>query len=262
MNKKVFWLSLIGILVSFAGGFLLANALNRREIENLRVEVGRLKNTTQQQSAESSEKSSSDQNLTDEEIRQKLAEADKNPENIEFQKGLAIALYQYASMKQEPKWLTEVARLLTRVYEKNPRDYNTIISLGDIYFNISQNAAAGPPVDDVTQTESNKNLEKSREFYQKALGIKPKDSNARTDLGLTYLSENPPQNEKAISEFQKSLQANPKDERALENITRAFINAGKTKEAEEFLEKLKQANPSHEAINDLASRLAEKKNSK
>jgi tetratricopeptide (TPR) repeat protein len=255
MNKKVFWLSIIAIMVSFAGGFLLANALNRKELDNLRSEIGRLKNTPQ-----TPEKENSDQTLSAEEIRQKIAEADKNPENIEFQKGLAMALYQYASMKQEPQWLPDVGRLLNRVHEKNPKDFNTIISLGNLYLDIAQNNADSDDLE--AKGQNNKNIGKSREFYQKALEIKPNETDVQTDLGITYLLENPPQNDKAIAEFQKSLKSNPKDERALENIIRAFINAGKTKEAEEFLSKLRQLNPNYESLNELDTKLTEKKNSK
>src|SRR5687768_14154381 len=133
MNKKAFWLSILGILVSFAGGFLLANALNRKELDNLRAEAERLKNAPQTVSETEPQDA-----LTEDEIRQKIVEADANPQNIQFQKGLAMGLYRYASMKREPKWLQDVARLLSRVHEKNPKDFNTAVSLGNIYFDIAQ----------------------------------------------------------------------------------------------------------------------------
>jgi len=239
MNKKSFWLSIIGIIISFVGGFLLANALNRKELDDLQAEVGRLKSLSP-----TSAETNSEATLTDEEIRQKITEADRNPENIEFQKSLAIALYRYATMKQDLNLLPEVARLLERAYEKNPKDYNLVISLGNIYFDIGQSK------------NDSEAIEKSRVFYQKALEIKPNETDARTDLGLTYLLFNPPENEKAIVEFQKSLQANPRDERALENIVRAFVNVGKTREAATFVDKLKQANPNNEVLPELDSLLS------
>src|SRR5687768_15992675 len=101
MNKKAFWLSILGIIVSFTGGFLLANALNRKELDNLRAEVERLKSAPQTKSETEPQQDA----LTEDEIRQKIVEADANPQNIQFQKGLAMGLYRYASMKREPKWL-------------------------------------------------------------------------------------------------------------------------------------------------------------
>jgi tetratricopeptide (TPR) repeat protein len=249
MNKRAFWLSIIGIIISFAGGFLLANALNRREIDELKARIG-TSVTTPDQAAEEND---SEQALSDEEISQKIEEADKNPGNADFQKSLAMALYRYSSMKQESKWLPEVAKLLNRVHEKNPNDYNTIVSLGNLYFDIAQNGG---------ESEKTKNLEKAREFYQKALIINPKDTEIRNDLGFTYLLSDQPDNSRAIAEFQKSLQANPMDERALEGSVRAGINTGNIKDAETNLEKLRQTNSDNESITELETQLTQKKNNK
>jgi tetratricopeptide (TPR) repeat protein len=255
MNKKAFWLSILGIIISFVGGFLLANALNRKELDNLRAEAERLKSSPQ-----TIDETDSQATLSEDEIRQKIAEADANPENIQSQKGLAVALYQYARIKREPKWLIEIARLLNRVHQKNPRDYNTLISLGNIYFDIAQDAARIDTID--AKGDTNKNFGKAREFYLKALEINPDDTDIRTDLGLTYLLENPPDNNKAAVEFQKTLQANPKDEKALVNIIRAFINADNIKQAEEILGKLKQVNPKNEALPELETQILQNKNNK
>lgn len=252
MNKKVFWLSIIGIVISFAGGFLLANALNRKEIDDLKAEVGHLKSAPQ-----TSQETSSDQALSDDEIRQKISEADNNPENIEFQKNLATALYRYATMKQDPKWLTDIARLLSRVYEKNPKDFNTIISLGNIYFDLAHNETG-----EENAAIKDKNLSKAKDFYQNGLELNPNDTNVRVDLGITYLMGNPPENEKATAEFQKVLQTDSKNERALENIVKAYTNSGKTSEAEKYLAKLKEVNSGNETLPDLEAKLEEKKNNK
>src|SRR4028119_463862 len=103
MNGKVFWLSIVAVTVSFAGGFLLANALNRSELNNLRAENERLKT-----SQNNSNQNQSGLALGDEEIREKIAEADLNPDNLAFQKNLGMALYRYAAMKQDAELLSEV----------------------------------------------------------------------------------------------------------------------------------------------------------
>lgn len=255
MNKKSFWLSILAVIISFIGGFFLANAYNRKEIVSLQSEIGRLKS-----SSPASQTGGSEQPLTDEEIRQKINEADNNPENVDFQKGLAAALYQYANMKQDAKWLVDVARLFGRVHEKNPKDYNTIISLGNVYFDLAQNSNGS----DMTESkeDSQKSLEKSQEFYRKALELKPNDTGARTDLGLTYLFADPPDNNRAIAELQKSLQLNPKDEKTLASLTRAHINSGNINEAADLLEKLKQVNSGNKSVPELETQLAQSKNNK
>lgn len=242
MQKSSLIISIIAVILSFAGGFFLANSINKKEISALQNEVSKLK---------SNEQGSNNQNtLTDEEIAQKIAEADKQPENIEFQKNLAIALYRYASMKQETKYLPDISRLMTRVYEKNPNEYDAIIFLGSVYFDLGAGKS------------DNESLKKAREFYQKALVIKPKEIEVQTDLGLTYLLSNPPEPDKAVAELQKSLQLNAKHEKTLQNMIQAKIGNGKTAEAEEFLQKLKEVNPTNEAIAELSAKVEQSKTKK
>lgn len=244
MNKKALIISLIAVVVSFIGGFILANALNRQEISALQAENGRLKNNPQNGNQEN------EATLSEDEIKQKIAEADQNPQNIDFQKNLAIALYRYANMKQESKWLPDVARILSRVVEHNPKDFNATASLGNIYFDIAQ------------EKQDNETFKKSRELYKKALEIKPDDVETQTDLGLTYLMEKPADETNAISAFQKSLKIDPKNEKTLQNMIQAQIGVGNLPSAEQFLSKLKEINAANEAISELESKLTEKKNSK
>ena len=54
---------------------------------------------------------------------------------------------------------------------------------------------------------------------------------------------------------------NPKHEKTLQNMAQAMIAAGKTKEAEDFINRLKEVNPNNVALKDLTSQLAQGKNS-
>lgn len=234
----------------------MANALNRKELDDLRAENGRLKIASQNTNDENQDAPV----LSDEEIQQKLNEADKNPENTEFQKNLAMALYRYAVMKRESKWLDDVKRLLTRVYEKNPKDYNTLVSLGNIYLDTALAISQSDIIE--TKADTNKNLEKAREFYLKALQINPKDEDVIVDLGLTYLNSQPPETDKAFGEFQKVLKINPKNQKALESIIKTLIRRGKLMEAENYLNKLKEINPGNEALADLQTSIEKEKNNK
>lgn len=244
MNTKVFWLSLIAVVMSFAGGFLLANAFNRSELNSLKAENERLKiiqNETVQ--------SDSDSDLGTEEIRRKIAEADQNPTNLAFQKSLGTALYRYAVAKQDVDLLGEVIRLLERVHMADENDYETLVLLGNIHFDIGY------------FKKENGQFEQSRKFYQKALAQKPDDAEVRTDFGLTFLLAAPPETEKAIPEFQKSLKGNSKHEKALQAMTQAFISQKKPDEAEKYLSRLREVNQSNPAISQLTSQLDELKNS-
>ncbi|HEX9962778.1 MAG TPA: tetratricopeptide repeat protein [Pyrinomonadaceae bacterium] len=239
MNTKALALSIIAVIIGFVGGFLLANALNRKELDALRAETAQLKNAPAK---------TPDLTLADEEIQKKIAEADRNPTDFEFQKNLAIGLYRYAGMKQEAKFLPEVARLLKRVNEGKPQDYETIVALGNVYLDLGQ------------VNKDNAAIEQSREFYRKALSVKKDDADVQNDLGLTYFFAAPPQAEKAIAEYEKALQINPNHEKSLENLIRANLSLGKIKEAEDFLNKLKQVDSKNEALPDLEAQIAQSKN--
>jgi tetratricopeptide (TPR) repeat protein len=240
MNRKVFWLSIIAVVGSFIGGFLLANSLNRNELNVLRSENERLK-TNQNESSQNQ----SGLALSDEEIRGKIAEADSNPNNYAFQKNLGLALYRYAAMKQDADLLGEVGRLLNRAFENNKQDYDVTVTLGNIHFDIGY------------FKKDNGQFQKAREFYLLALQQKPNDADVRTDLGLTYFLVNPPENERAINEFQKSLQVNPKHEKTLQVITQALLNQNNLSEAEKYLVKLKDINSKNQYLTELESRISQ-----
>lgn len=245
MNKRALVISIFAIAVSFIGGFLLANALNKREIISLQAENNRLQAASSGQSDNGSELS-----LTDEEVRQKIAGADQNPSDLKFQKSLGMALYRYATMKQDANLLKEVSRLLNRAYEKDQTDYDLLITLGNLYFDIGY------------FQKDNESFAKAREFYQKALVLKPSDADARTDYGLTFFLQNPPDNEKAAAEFKKSLEDNPKNEKALQFLTQTLLRQGKTQDAENYLAKLKEINPKTPSLSEIQAEMSANDNSK
>jgi tetratricopeptide (TPR) repeat protein len=238
MNKNALAISIVAVIISFIGGFLLANSLNRRDLDALRAENAQLKNV----------QTRSVDDTLEEEIQKKIAEADGNPTNFALQRDLAIALYSYAGMKQDAKFLPEAVRLLRRANEQNPKDYETIVALGNVYLYLGQ------------INKDNAAIEQSREFYRKALSIKNTDADVQNDLGLTYFYAAPPEAEKAIAEYEKALQMNPKHEKSIENLIRAHLSLGKIKEAEDFLNKLKQIDATNESLPELAAQIAQSKN--
>ncbi|GIU83104.1 MAG: tetratricopeptide repeat protein [Acidobacteria bacterium] len=226
MNKKALAISIVAVLISFIGGFLLANALNKRELDRLRQENAKLQ--------------SENRNLTlsDEEIQAKLTEADRKADDFNFQKSLGIALYRYSIISQEPKYLTDVAKLLERASNANPNDFETLAALGDVNFDLGQ------------IKKDNSYYEKARKAYQEALKIRPKDADVQNSIGATYLLSEPPDHEKAIAEFQKALTINPNHEKSLENLIRAYLAQGKNKEAEEVKSRLREVNPQNQILAD------------
>lgn len=228
MNKSFVWISVLAVVIAFAGGFLLANALNRSEFTALKAENERLKNNPQQQQT-----NSNNQELTEEEIKQRIAEADQNPTDFNFQKNLGIGLYRYATVKQNPALLTDVERLLKRAYEINPKDQNVLVFYGNTLFDIG------------FAKKDNEKFEQARKIYSEALAQQPKDSDIQTDYGLTYFYETPPRDEKAIAELKKALAIKPDHERSLQYLAQIYDRQNNPAESQKYLAELKRVNPNN-----------------
>jgi tetratricopeptide (TPR) repeat protein len=162
MRLATIWLTLGGIVVGFVIGFLLASSINRSEINQLRADV-----ETARRSGASPNKGGDD-SLSDEEIRDKIAEADQNPTNVTFQKNLGLALYRYGSIKSDTNTISEAIRLLDRASKLSPADNDITVGLANAWFDLGYVG------------KKNDALEKAREFYQTALSRAPQDAGAGT----------------------------------------------------------------------------------
>jgi cytochrome c-type biogenesis protein CcmH/NrfG len=92
---------------------------------------------------------------------------------------------------------------LESVAAQNPKDVQTRVQLGNIFFDGEQYA-------------------QSITWYEQALAINPNDANVSTDLGVAYYYTNQP--DKALAQFERSLTIDPKHIKTLLNvgIVRAF----------------------------------------
>lgn len=233
MKKSNFWISVLAVVIAFVGGFLFANALNRSELINLKAENERLINSAQ------AAENPSNQELSDEEIKQKIADADRNPDNFEFQKSLGIGLYRYATIKQNSELLLDVERLLKRAYEKNPQDQSVLVFYGNTLFDIG------------FAKKDNEKFDQARKIYQEALMQEPKDVDIQTDYGLTFFYETPPRDDQAIVELQKALSLKPDHERSLQYLAQIYARKNNKTETERYLAELKKVNPQNPIINQL-----------
>ena len=222
-------------LGGLVGGFLLANAINRKEITALRAEFERSKS----QPAASSNGNSNE--LSEDEIAATIERADQNASDFQIQRTHGISLYRYAAMKQNVALLEQSARILERAAALQPGDYDVTIGLGNAYFDIGY------------FSKNNQSLAKAREVYSKGLASKPGDVEVRTDVGLTYYLETPPNLEMAASEFRKSLDKNPRHEKTLQFLVEVLAKQNKTSEAAEYLDKLRSVNPQNQSIAELNS---------
>ncbi|MEO6335014.1 MAG: tetratricopeptide repeat protein, partial [Pyrinomonadaceae bacterium] len=85
---------------------------------------------------------------------------------------------------------------------------------------------------------------------------KPENVDIRTDLGLTYFLQTPPDLVGALTEFKRALDKNPKHEKTLQFMVQTLIKQNKSDEAIEYLERLRAVNPNNESIGELTSLLS------
>ena len=165
---------------------LIANSFNRTEIDGLKKENDRLTQLSTENDAKTSRFT-----LSEDDIRAKITEADANPTNIKFSKELGIGLYRYAAMEKNVGLLTDSIKLLERVTTADPKDYDSLVVLGNAHF------------DKANFGTDKSGFKTAREVYLKASALKPKDPNVLADIALTYSLSEPPEYEKAIPNFEK-----------------------------------------------------------
>jgi len=231
MQSKSILLSLAGLGIGFLLGFLVANSINRVEIEKLRAD--RVSSNVADESVAASA------DLTSDEIHSKIAEADANPANSSYQKNLGLALYKYGSLKNDSEIISEAARLLERAARLSPSDQDIRIGLGNAWFDIGY------------LNKDNESLEKARGQYERALAQSPNDAGLLTDLGMTYFLEEPPNDVKAIYSFKQALAKDPKNEKALQFIIQSLTRTRNKTEALNYLQKLRSEYPSDKSIDGL-----------
>jgi cytochrome c-type biogenesis protein CcmH/NrfG len=110
---------------------------------------------------------------------------------------------QGAAATQPPALDENRVQTLRNAAEQNPRDAQTRVQLGNMYFDAERYNDA------IT-------------WYEAALAIDPSDPNVSTDLGVAYYYTNQP--DRAVRQFEHSLKVDPKHTKTLLNlgIVKAF----------------------------------------
>ena len=239
MHRNTFAFVIVAAIGGFVAGFWLANSLNRN--------AGTMVNSNSQLQATNTAgvpTNPPNSQLSVEEIRAKITEADKNPTNFAFQRDLGISLYRYAAMQSDEGLLAEAARILERADSLTPKDFDVLVALGNAHFDIGffkEDAAS---------------FQKARDIYTKALAVRPADPDVATDRGLTYFLQKPPAYDIAATELSKVSDANPKHERSLQFLVQTYVRQNRLSDAEKAVAKLKGINPNNTAIPELTSMIA------
>jgi cytochrome c-type biogenesis protein CcmH/NrfG len=126
---------------------------------------------------------------------------------------------------ENPSAFLQEEATLKSTLRSNPKDLNTLIQLGNLYYDHRQ-------------------FQEAVEYYGRALEMDPKNTNVRTDRGTSYW--NIGQSDAAISEFKKSLEVDPTHAQTLYNLGVVYLD-GKNdhEEARRTWERLLATNPNY-----------------
>lgn len=218
MKSVSIWVAAGAVVVAFAGGFSFANYLNRGQMT-----------VAQTQASPTADASSQTGTLSDEEIDQKLKEAEANSSNFAFQKGLGLGLYRYGAVRQDKTVIEKSIPVLERAVGLNGDDFDVLVGVGNAYFDLGYFGKENVP------------FEKARAYYTKALNKRPGDVEVRTDMALSYFLMNPPDHKNAVAEFEKAIAIDPKHEKALGFLIQSLDALGK--DSTKYREILRTVNP-------------------
>ncbi|HLL74688.1 MAG TPA: tetratricopeptide repeat protein [Pyrinomonadaceae bacterium] len=239
MDRQKLLYALAGLALGAIASFLFANAANRRELDELRSELARVR--TQSQAGAQTVGQGAPQDGA--QVRELIARADANPADMNVQRQAGEEAYRHALTTGQSAVLADAVRLLKRAHEADPGNYDLLLLIGNSYLTLG--LARDP-----------QNFNEARGYYVKALEARPGDVNAHTLLGMTYFYGRPPDPESAAREYRKALAADPRHEMALQNLASSLITTGAFAEAARRIEELQQVNPSNQSIPKLREELA------
>jgi tetratricopeptide (TPR) repeat protein len=245
----------VALLVGAVAGFVFADRANRKELDELRAEVAQARagKTAAQQGAGQTgaqppaASDSAPAMPSEKEIRDIIAKADARSEDADYQRQVGQGVYMYSLAQNEPALMPEAIRILKRAEKADPKNFQTVLLLGNANFALAQDGDA-------------KLYPEARAYYLRALEAKPDDANLHTLLGMTYYFGSPQDATRAIAEYRKSLAKDPRHEMALQNIVAALVFTGSLDEAGRRIEELEKVNPQNNALGNLRAQLAQARN--
>lgn len=229
MNGKNILIGIVGILVGFIGGFILANSINRNAPANTAPNQAAVNAPFGNQQVQG-------QTVTAQmpDVTEALDRAKNEPNNFEAQMKVGD---MYAKINRFDK----AAEFFAAANRIKPDDFQTLVKLG-------------------TASLENNDPQEAEKWYGKALEIKPDDVNVRSDFGLSFYKRQPPDLERAIKEYNAALAIDPNHEITLQNLTVALLGKKDAGAMETMLARLEKVNPQNSVVPKLKQELELLKN--
>jgi tetratricopeptide (TPR) repeat protein len=233
MTKDNIFYSIIALLLGLIVGFMVANSINRSWALPTQGPAAAAGSQDLPPGHPSVPTGGATADQPDpqamEAVRAAVSLAKNEASNFDAQ--MKAAELSYSVQRYE-----QAIEFLKRANQLRPDDYETVVALGNAYFDAEA-------------------YEDAEKWYAAALVQKPDEVNVRTDLGLTFMFRKSPDLGRAIQEFRRSLELNPNHMQTLQNMTVALTRSGRAEEAQATLDKLEAVNPNNPALQTLRTDL-------
>ena len=227
MNKNKYLFGLIGLVIGFMLSFFITQSLNRS---------GAVTGAQPAVSGGGAQPGGPSQQAMMASVRETLEKAKNNPNDFEAQ---VNAARQFVQVNQVDKSV----EYLKRAFEINPAEAGNLgipPFIGQYYF-------------------QEKNYVESEKWFREALKSEKEKGPVYVEIGSTYILRNPPDPDSAITNLQAALELDSKDGHALGHMVEAYLLKKNASEAENILNRLKEAEPGNKRISLYQNLLADLK---
>jgi tetratricopeptide (TPR) repeat protein len=222
VNKKIM-VGSAGLVLGFIASFIATREINRSGAGAVSSAPNAMRSAP---AASPSEQAMMGQ------VRETIERARNNPNDFNAQIAAARVYDQIGRT-------AETVEFLKRAYEINPAEaskLNITPYIAQYYFD-------------------QKNFAEAEAWFRRALENNPDDPDLLTEIGATFIERQPPDPDRAIQYIQSALKINPKDSHALRHLVEAYLRKKDARMAEEALNRLKEAEPSNQAISALQNQI-------
>lgn len=218
MNKNKYLFGLIGLAAGFLISFFAIKSINESEAPTTPTSPT---STAAPHPGAGGSDSQAQQGMMAN-VSGTLEKAKNNPTDFNAQVDAARVHYQINQF-------AEAIEYLKKAHELQPDNVNVTATIGNLYF------------------EEKKYVD-AEQWYSMALKSKPDETELYVELASTFLKREPSQPDRAIQEIQKALKQDAKNAHALAHLIEAYLLKKDARGAEDSLNKLKEAAPSHQRI--------------
>jgi tetratricopeptide (TPR) repeat protein len=226
LDKNKYLIGMIGLAIGFICSFFWTQHYNKVNDQGSAMAAG----------GQPSAKGAEGQQAQMGQVQQTIDKAKANPRDYDAQVA-AASLYSQIGRKAES---VEYLLKAYAIDSKKFRDLEAFGFVGQYYFD-------------------EKNYQEAEKWFRRASEAEPNDSELHVAIAETLTQREPSEPDRAIDELQRALKINAKDGHALGHLVEAYALKNDARDADETLNRLKEADPKNARLSTLETLVADLK---